>query len=97
MQPQPIAQVLGITHQQASRRGFMTRRELNILLAARGLTLRQFALDKGYLPRTVQLVVQRYLGKNRQPRGRLSYAILRDLSREIGVEIVPGVLAEDKE
>jgi len=41
----------------------------------------------------VAQAVSRWSGKADLPRGRLTYRILRDLSRFIGKEIVPGVLA----
>jgi hypothetical protein len=70
----------------------MTRKELNIALAEKETNLRQWAIDHDYKPRTVQQVVQRYIGADREPRGRLTYKILRELSRTLGKEILPGIL-----
>jgi hypothetical protein len=74
----------------------MTRKELNIALAEQETNLRQWALDHGYKPRTVQQVVQRYIGTDREPRGRLTYKILRELSRTLGKEILPGILKDEQ-
>jgi hypothetical protein len=73
----------------------MTRKELNVLLAERETNLSQWAKAKGYQPHTVAKVVSRYIGTVRQPRGRLTHAILRDLSRTLGQEIIPGILEDE--
>ena len=64
------------------------------LLKATGLTYRQWAMQRNINPRTVTQSVSRWAGRSDLPRGRKSFAILRELSREIGREIVPGVLRE---
>ncbi|MBP6727774.1 MAG: hypothetical protein KA132_11330 [Thauera sp.] len=64
------------------------------LLKATGLTYRQWAMQRNINPRTVTQTVSRWAGRSDLPRGRKSFAILRELSREIGREIVPGVLEE---
>lgn len=75
----------------------MEKRQVQARLIERGSNFRQFALSHGYEVRTVTQVVQRWAGNNKLPRGRLTFQILRDLSRMIGKEIVPGILAESAE
>lgn len=75
----------------------MEKRQIQARLIERGSNFRQFALSHGYEVRTVTQVVQRWAGNNKLPRGRLTFQILRDLSRLIGKEIVPGILAESAE
>lgn len=74
----------------------MKAKQVQAQLVERDSSYRQFALSHGYKPRTVTQVVTRWAGKPNQPNGRLSYAILRDLSRFIGKEVVPGVLSGDQ-
>lgn len=59
----------------------------------RGSSYRQWAIAHNYQPRTVTQAVNRWAGKSELPRGRMTYSILRDLSRELGQEITRGVLA----
>lgn len=73
----------------------MEKRQIQARLVERGSNFRQFALSHGYEVRTVTQVVQRWAGNNKLPRGRLTFQILRDLSRVIGREILPGILAEN--
>lgn len=75
----------------------MEKRQIQARLIERGSNFRQFALSHGYEVRTVTQVVQRWAGNNKLPRGRLTFQILRDLSRMIGKEILPGILAESTE
>ncbi len=42
-------------------------------------------------PRDVTQVVARWAGAELLPNGRLAYAILKDLSEEIGADVVPGI------
>ena len=72
----------------------MEKRQIQARLIERGSNFRQFALSHGYEVRTVTQVVQRWAGHNKLPRGRLTFQILRDLSRVIGKEVLPGILAE---
>lgn len=72
----------------------MTKRELHAQLIRQGTTFRRWSLDHGYKPRTVHMVVSRWVGETGQPRGRLSFRILRDLSRDVGREVVPGILSD---
>jgi len=75
----------------------MEKRQIQARLIERGSNFRQFALSHGYEVRTVTQVVQRWAGHKKLPRGRLTFQILRDLSRMIGKEILPGILAENAE
>ncbi|MBH3400789.1 hypothetical protein I5S60_14555 [Pseudomonas fluorescens] len=75
----------------------MEKRQIQARLIERGSNFRQFALTHGYEVRTVTQVVQRWAGHNKLPRGRLTFQILRDLSRVIGKEVLPGILAENNE
>ena len=75
----------------------MEKRQIQARLIERGSNFRQFALSHGYEVRTVTQVVQRWAGHKTLPRGRLTFQILRDLSRVIGKEVLPGILAESTE
>jgi len=75
----------------------MEKRHIQARLIERGSNFRQFALNHGYEVRTVTQVVQRWAGHDKLPRGRLTFQILRDLSRAIGKEVLPGILAESTE
>lgn len=75
----------------------MEKRQIQARLIERGSNFRQFALSHGYEVRTVTQVVQRWAGHETLPRGRLTFQILRDLSRVIGKEVLPGILAESTE
>lgn len=75
----------------------MEKRQIQARLIERGSNFRQFALSHGYEVRTVTQVVQRWAGHNKLPRGRLTFQILRDLSRVIGKEVLPGILSERTE
>ena len=72
----------------------MNKQQVRARLVERGSSLRQFALNAGYEPRTVTQAVSRWAGKSERPRGRLTYRILRDLSVAIGKEVPPGILKE---
>lgn len=73
----------------------MKKRQIHARLIELDTNFRRWAVSHGYEPRTVTQVVSRYAGKTTLPRGRLSYRILRELSRELGREVVPGILRED--
>lgn len=75
----------------------MEKRQIQARLIERDSNFRQFALSHGYEVRTVTQVVQRWAGHSNLPRGRLTFQILRDLSRVIGKEVLPGILAENTE
>jgi hypothetical protein len=72
----------------------MTKRQIHARLIERGSSVRAWSLAHGYKPRTVTMVLERWAGRAEQPQGRLSFRILRDLSRDLGREIVPGCLRE---
>lgn len=63
-------------------------------LMLRGLSYRAWARARKYEPRMVVYAVNTYAGGDRLPRGRLTFRILRDLSKTIGKDIVPGVTKE---
>lgn len=73
----------------------MTPNQIRARLVEKGSSFRQFALANGYEPRTVTQAVDRWAESDSLPRGRLTFRILRDLSRELGIEILPGILADD--
>lgn len=76
----------------------MTPNQIRARLAEKGSSYRKFALARGYEPRNVTQVVARWAGADRFPNGRLAYAILKDLSEEIGADVVPGIRrAADKQ
>lgn len=72
----------------------MEKRQIQARLIENGSNFRQFAISHGYEPRTVTQVVQRWAGHDSLPRGRLSFRILRDISRLIGKEVLPGILVD---
>lgn len=68
--------------------------QIQARLIERGSNFRKFAISHGYEVRTVTQAVQRWAGHKALPQGRLTFQILRDLSRAIEVEVLPGILAE---
>jgi hypothetical protein len=78
-------------HTQSKARK-MAMRAIQARLVEQDSSFRQFALERGWSPRTVTQVVTRYAGKTDLPRGRLSFRILVELSRVTGVEVVPNIL-----
>ncbi|WP_313128856.1 hypothetical protein [Stutzerimonas nitrititolerans] len=72
----------------------MNKRQIHARLIEQGLTFRKFALTKGYDPRTVTQTVARWAGSQTLPNGRIAFSIMRDLSVQIGIELIPGVLAQ---
>ncbi|RAI69555.1 hypothetical protein DOZ80_14030 [Pseudomonas fluorescens] len=75
----------------------MEKRQIQARLIENGSNFRQFAISHGYEPRTVTQVVQRWAGHDTLPRGRLSFCILRDISKLIGKEVLPGILVDSAE
>lgn len=75
----------------------LEKRQIQARLIENGSNFRQFAISHGYEPRTVTQVVQRWAGHDTLPRGRLSFCILRDISRLIGKEVLPGILVDSAE
>lgn len=70
----------------------MNKLQIRARLIEQGLTLRQFALNKGYSPRTLTQVMDRWVGASTLPNGRVAFSIMRDLSIQIGAELIPGLL-----
>lgn len=70
----------------------MNKRQIQARLIEQGLSFRQFALTKGYEPRTVTQTVERWAGSETLPNGRIAFSVMRDLSTQIGVELIPGLL-----
>ena len=75
----------------------MEKRQIQARLIERGSNFRQFAMSHGYEPRTVTQAIQRWVGHDSLPQGRLTFCILRDLSKFIGEEVLPGILTENIE
>ena len=73
----------------------LSKRQIHASLIEQGSSFRQFAIAHGYEPRTVTQVVERWAGKSDLPSGRMSFCILRDLSRVIGKEVLPGILGSE--
>jgi hypothetical protein len=70
----------------------MTNLELRSKLLARGHTLASWARANGYQSGTVQRVAWRAINQAESRRnGILTHRILADLSRDIGMVIVPGI------
>ncbi|EAQ7642159.1 hypothetical protein IRS24_003152 [Salmonella enterica] len=74
----------------------MNKHQIHVRLVERHSSFRKFALSSGYKPRTVTQAVNRWAGSHDFPRGRLTYRILRDLSKAIGAEVIPGILGGDQ-
>lgn len=74
----------------------MTPNQIRARLIEKGRSFRQFAMEHGYNPRNVTQVVARWAGETRLPNGRQAFAILHDLSLEIGEELIPGLLNDDE-
>lgn len=70
----------------------MNKLQVRARLIEQGISLRQFALTHGYEPRTVTQVMDRWLGSQTLPNGRVSFSIMRDLSIAVGEELIPGLL-----
>lgn len=70
----------------------MTPNQIRARLIERNLSYRQFALAKGYDPRTVTQTVARWAGSATLPNGRIAFSIMRDLSQLLGTELIPGLL-----
>lgn len=71
-----------------------TFRKLHAQLILKGYSWASWAEKHGYLARTVTQAAYRYAGSKDQPRGRLTWKILCDLSRDTGIELVPGSLKD---
>lgn len=73
----------------------MKPHQVRAALVARKTSYKQWALAHRYEPRMVVYAVNTYAGSQRKPRGLVTFRILRDLSREIGREISPGILRSE--
>ena len=69
----------------------MTKHQVLARLVEQQSNFRKFALAHHYNPRTVVQTVDRYVGTDKQPRGILTYKILRDLSTAIGEPVIQGL------
>lgn len=74
----------------------MNGNQIRARLIEKGSSFRQFAMAHGYNPRNVTLVVARWAGEKRLPYGKKAFAILHDLSIEVGEELIPGLLNDDE-
>src|SRR5690606_175081 len=75
----------------------MTPNQIRARLIEQGSSLRQFALQHGYEPRTVNQVVARHAGQQTLPNGRLAFEILSKLAANIGVtttDVMPACQTE---
>lgn len=72
----------------------MKKHQIHARLIERNSNFRKWAEAHGYEPRTVTQAVTRWAGKSTLPRGRMTFRILQELSRDIGKEVIPGILAE---
>ncbi|WP_027390878.1 hypothetical protein [Chrysiogenes arsenatis] len=72
----------------------MTQRQVRARLMEQGTNLHQFSKKYGYSYNTVQQIVRRWAGRSELPWGRKSTKIMRDLSTEIGVELIPGIYSD---
>jgi hypothetical protein len=70
----------------------MNKRQIQARLIEQGLSFRKFALTKGYEPRTVTQTVDRWADSAELPNGRIAFSIMRDLSQQLGTELIPGLL-----
>ncbi len=71
----------------------MNSNQIRARLIEQGSNFRQFALAHGYDPRTVTQTVTRWAGSQELPNGRIAFSIMRDLSKQVGTELIPGLLA----
>lgn len=74
----------------------MNSNQIRARLIEKGRSFRQFAMEHGYNPRNVTQVVARWAGETRLPNGRQAFAILHDLSLEVGEELIHGLLSDDE-
>lgn len=66
---------------------------VRMALHLKGKTVRRWAKDHKHAYRTVLNAIELHAGGHaREPWGQKTIAILRDLSREIGRPILPGIL-----
>lgn len=73
----------------------MTPNQVRARLIEQGMSLAQFARAYGYEPRTVTQTLARWAGSEKLPYGRIAFSIIRDLSRQIGAEVIEGALGAE--
>lgn len=64
---------------------------LRAKLLLKGDTVASWARRRGHDPELARRVAYRWAGRRGLPRGRLTRAILRDLSLDLGIQIPPGI------
>lgn len=69
----------------------MTRNQLLARLIERDSNFSKFAKANEYQPRTVRMVVNRYVGTDKKPQGILTYKILTDLSKFVDEAVMTGI------
>jgi len=70
----------------------MTKLQIRARLIEQGYSLRQFAIANGYEPRAVTQTIDRWLGSETLPNGRIAFSVMHDLSIAVGEELIPGLL-----
>ncbi len=71
----------------------MNKLQIRARLIEQGISLRQFAITHSYEPRTVTQVMDRWVGSETLPNGRVAFSIMRDLSIAAGQELIPGLFS----
>ena len=74
----------------------MNKHEIRAELLRRGYSIRSWARAHDFLEYTAHVAINRYAGGQDLPRGRTTFAVLVQLSRTLGQEIVPGIYAANK-
>jgi len=74
----------------------MNKQEIRVELMLQGYSIRSWAREHGFCEFTTLASINRYAGTQDVPRGRITFAILVQLSRTVGQEIVPGLYAQNK-
>lgn len=70
----------------------LSKNQIRARLIEQELSFRSFALNHGYDPRTVTQTVDRWARSDTLPQGRIAFSIMRDLSIQIGSELIPGLI-----
>ncbi len=74
---------------QATRLAGDAKRDLRARMLSAGYTISAFARANGYRVQTVDKVLSRYSGTDRQPRGTLSREIMAGVRRLVGASPAP--------
>ncbi len=69
--------------------------ELRAALLMRGMTLADWARSRGHDPKLARRIAHRWADRPGLPRGPLTRGILKDLSKDLGTAIPPGMNWED--